>query len=133
LRKAGDIGGHLFRLESELLRREQDLRHAEALARLAKVVGELVGVGGDVVEARQHDEADKSAVRLGRRSGRVTCARGLRHEGQRGVSHGLGPGRACAAGSAGCGKSPSAVLHHKRTANMNRASICRWVKRLLEI
>jgi hypothetical protein len=42
----------------------------------------------------------------------------------RGVS--IGPGRQA-------GRSPSAVLHHKRTANMNRASICRWVKRLLEI
>jgi hypothetical protein len=73
LRQAGGIGGDLFRLEPEPLRGEQDLRHAEALARLAKVVGQLVGVGGDVVEARQHDEAEEAGVAEWRRLLLLVC------------------------------------------------------------
>jgi hypothetical protein len=50
------------RLEAELFGGEQDLRNGEILAGLAEVVCQLVGIGGDVVEARQHDEADQAGV-----------------------------------------------------------------------
>ncbi|MDP2821363.1 MAG: hypothetical protein Q8O52_01605 [Sulfuritalea sp.] len=64
LRQAGQIGAYPARLEAELPGGEQDLRHAEVLARFAEVVGQLVGVGGNIVEPRQHDQADEAGVRL---------------------------------------------------------------------
>ena len=51
---------------------EQDLRDAEMPAGFAELVRQLVRVGGDVVETRQHHQADEAAVD-GRRRLRRGC------------------------------------------------------------
>ena len=49
-------------LQAEVLGGEQDFGLAEGVAGCLELMRELVGVGGDLVEAREHDQAGEAGV-----------------------------------------------------------------------
>jgi hypothetical protein len=64
LRQASPIGTYAAGLEPEAFGGEQDFIGAEGPAGLGEIVGQLVGVGGNVVKAGEHDEAQQAGVRV---------------------------------------------------------------------
>jgi len=52
-------------LQAQVLGGEQDFGFAKRLTRCLELMRELIGVGSNLVEARQHDQAGQSGIQGG--------------------------------------------------------------------